>query len=87
MVSILEHIHENYIAHTEDDPPTVIEKQVFGGDVLTNERAYSAQLAMMIGQSDFFRLAGVVHRPEGLHLMIIFLLVCMHDVLQNCSFH
>lgn len=38
MISILEHIHENYIAHTEDDPPTVIEKKGFGGDVLVNER-------------------------------------------------
>lgn len=78
---------ENNIAHTEDDPPTVIEKKVFEGDVLTNDRTYSAQLAMMNGQSDFFRLAGVVHRPEGLHRMMNFLLVSMHDVLRNCSFH
>lgn len=87
MISILQHIHENYIAHTEDDPPTVIEKKVFGGDVLTNERAYSAQLAMMNGQSDFVCLAGVVHRPEGLHRMMNFLLVSMHDVPRNCSVH
>lgn len=79
MISILEHIY--------DDPPTVIEKKVFGGDALTNERAYSAQLAMMNGQSDFFRLAGVVHRPERLHRMMTFLMVSMHDVLRNCSFH
>lgn len=85
MISILEHIHENYIAHTEDDPPTIIEKRVFGGDVLTNERAYSAQMAMMNGQSDFFRLAGIVHRPEGLHRLMNFLLVSMHDVPRNCS--
>lgn len=84
MISILEHIHENYIAHTEDDPPTVIEKKVFGVDVLTNERA---QLAMMNGQSDFFRLAGVIHRPEGLHRMMNVLLVSMHEVLRNCSVH
>lgn len=87
MISILQHNHENYIAHTEDDPPTVIEKKVFGGDVLTNERAYSAQLAMMNGQSDFVCLAGVVHRPEGLHRMMNFLLVSMHDVPRNCSVH
>ena len=55
MISILEHIHENYLAHTEDDPPTIIEKRVFGGVVLTNKRAYSAQMATMNGQSDFFR--------------------------------
>ncbi|XP_062599089.1 uncharacterized protein LOC134260557 [Saccostrea cucullata] len=74
MISILQHIHENYIAHTEDDPPAVIEKRVFGGDVLTNERAYSAQMAMMNSHSDFFRLAGIIHRPEGLHRLMNFLL-------------
>lgn len=47
MISLLEYMHENYIAHTENDPPTAIEKKVFGGDVLTNEREYSAQLAMV----------------------------------------
>lgn len=50
-------------------------KKVVGGDVLTNERAYSAQLAMLNGQTDFERLAGVVHRPEGLHRMMNLLLV------------
>lgn len=53
----------------------MIERKVFEGDVLTNERAYAAQLAMMNGQTDFFRLAGVVHRPEGLHRMMNSLLV------------
>lgn len=57
------------MAHIED----VIEKQVFGGDVLTKERAHSAQLDMMNGQSDFFRLASVVHRPEGLQRLMIFI--------------
>lgn len=75
MISILEHVHENYIPHTDEQPECVIEKKVFGGDVLTNERAYSAQLAMMNGQSDFYRLDGVIHRPEGLHRMMNFLLV------------
>lgn len=65
----------------------LLKKKVFGGDVLTNERAHSAQLAMMNGQSDFFRLAGVVHWSEGLHRMMNFLLISMHDVLWNCSVH
>ena len=85
MISILEHIHENYLALTENDPPTIKKKRVFGGDVLTNEWAYSAQLAMMNGQSDFFRLAGIVHRPEGLYRLMNFLLLPMHDVPRNCS--
>lgn len=53
MISILEHIHENYIPRTNDENPSVILKKVFGGDVLTNERAYSAQLAMLNGITDY----------------------------------
>lgn len=75
MISILEHIHMNHIAHTSDDNQKVIQKKVFGGDVLTNERAYSAQLAMMNGRSEFDQLAGVIHRPEGLHRMMNLCLV------------
>lgn len=43
--------------------------------MLTNERAYSAQLAMLNGSTDFDQLAGVIHRPEGLHRMMNLLLV------------
>ena len=75
MISILEFIHENYIPHTDDDDPLVIKRKVFGGDVLTNERAYSAQQAMMNGATDYDRLTGVIHRPEGLHRMMNLLLV------------
>lgn len=75
VISILEHIHMNYIAHTSDDNPKVIEKKVFGEDVLTNERAYSAQLALMNGRSEFDQRAGVIHRPEGLHRMMNLCLV------------
>lgn len=73
MISILQHIHKHCVAHSEENPTKVIEKIVFGGDVLTNERAYSAQLAMMNAECDFNGLAGVVHRPEGLHRMMNFL--------------
>lgn len=75
MISILEHILMNYIAHTSDNNQKVIIRKVFGGDVLTNERAYSAQLAMLNGRSEFDQLAGVIHRPEGLHRMINLCLV------------
>lgn len=67
MISILEHVHENYISHTEGENPQVIKKKVFGGDVLTNERAYSAQLAMLNSATDFEQMKGVIHRPEGFH--------------------
>lgn len=55
--------------------PLVMKRKVFGGDVLTNERPYSAQLAMLNDEGDFERLAGVAHRPEGLHRMMNLLLV------------
>ncbi|XP_021373030.1 uncharacterized protein LOC110463019 isoform X2 [Mizuhopecten yessoensis] len=73
MISILENIHDRYIPHDAEN--SVIKKKVFGGDVLTNERAYWAQLAMLNSQSDFEKLAGVVHRPEGLHRMMNLLLL------------
>lgn len=75
MISILQHIHKHCVAHSEENPTKVIEKIVFGGDVLTNERVYSAQyqLAMMNAECDFNGLDGVVHRPEGLHRMMNFL--------------
>lgn len=75
MISILQYIHETFIPHTEGDNPVVLSRKVFGGDVLTNERAYSAQLAMLNGSTDFDQLAGVIHRPEGLHRMMNLLLV------------
>lgn len=80
MITILEHIHANYIAKTDEENPSVIQKKVFGGDVLTNERAYSAQLAMLNGNTDFERLTGVIHRPEGLHRMMNLLLVYQSEV-------
>ena len=79
MISILEHIHHHYIAHTADEHPKVIKKKVFGGDVLTNERAYSAQVAMLNGVSDYDQIAGVIHRPEGLHRMMN---LCLVTVLE-----
>ena len=75
MISILEHIHEHYIAHSEDESPLVIKKKRVWGDVLTNERAYTAQLAMINSPTDFTKLKGAVHRSEGLHRMMNYLLV------------
>ncbi|XP_056017062.1 uncharacterized protein LOC130046638 [Ostrea edulis] len=52
----------------------VLEKVVFGEDVLTNERAFSAQEAMQNSPSEYESLLGVIHRPEGLHREMNFLL-------------
>lgn len=75
MITILEHIHDNYISHSQGEDPKVIKKKVFGGDVLTNERAYSAQLAMLNSPNDVDRLKGVIHRPEGFHRIMNLLVV------------
>lgn len=74
MISKLQYIQETFIPHTEGDNPVVLSRKVFGGDMLTNERAYSVQLAMLNGSTDFDQLAGVIHRPEGLHIMMNLLL-------------
>lgn len=41
MIFILEYIYMNYIAYILDENLKVIQKKVFGGDVLINERVYS----------------------------------------------
>ena len=84
MISILEHVHEHYVAKTDDEFPRVVERKVFGGDVLTNERAFGAQEAMRnMKKSDYERLQGVVTRPEGLHRMMNFLVVYHVEVQVN----
>lgn len=49
----------------------VIEKIVFGGDVLINEKDYSVQLVMMNVECDFNGLVGVVYRFEGYFLLVV----------------
>jgi hypothetical protein len=87
MIDIVQWIHENFIPHTPTKPPEVIEKVVLGGDVLTNERAYSAQKNMMNGETAFEKLGGIVHRPEGLHRLMNLTLVgqAISDLTFNCS--
>lgn len=86
MISILQHVHQMYFPHTDDDHPLVMIRKVFGGDVLTNERAYSAQLAMLNDEGNFEQLAGVAHRPDGLHRMMNMLLVFGKHISASFSF-
>jgi hypothetical protein len=72
MINILQKIHEIAVPHTDN---SVARRVVFGGDVLTNERAFSAQEAMQNNESTYSNLMGVIHRPEGLHRQFNFLLV------------
>ncbi|KAH3697510.1 hypothetical protein DPMN_085012 [Dreissena polymorpha] len=72
MIKILQNVHDLAVPHSSD---TILQKVVFGGDVLTNERAFAAQEAMQNCQSKFASLAGIIHRPEGLHTEFNFLQV------------
>lgn len=69
MIQILRRVHELAVPHTEGQ---VLERVVFGGDVLTNERAFSGQQALLNGTSGCDQLAGLIHRPEGLHRVMNF---------------
>lgn len=71
MITILQRIHNFAVPHVENEAARI----VFGGDVLTNERAFSAQEAMQNAPSNFQSLRGLIHRPEGLHREMNFLLV------------
>jgi len=54
----------------------LIDKSENDSDVLTNETAYTAQQVMANGQTDYERLGGFIHRPEGFHRIVNFVLVC-----------
>lgn len=72
MITILQQLHNLAVPHVQGE---TAERIVFGGDVLTNERAFSAQEAMQNCHSKYESLRGVIHRPEGLHREMNFLLV------------
>lgn len=73
MIRILQRVHSLAVPYIDDN----IEKVVLGGDVLTNERAMSAQQAMRNNESCDEKLVGVIHRPEGLHRQMNFLMVAL----------
>jgi hypothetical protein len=80
MISIMQRIHELAVPHARQTDKSVYERVVFGGDVLTNERAFTAQQNMQLNKCDVDKLVGLIHRPEGLHremnlLQVIFYLI------------
>lgn len=77
MIHILQKMHNLVVPHCVVDSKEICEPVVFGGDVLTNERAFGAQLATFNNKSEFENLLGVIHRPEGLHRQMNFLLVTL----------
>lgn len=56
MIRIMQHIHRFAVSYINGQ----MDKIVFGGDLLTNERALSAQQAMLNGEIDFLKLLGVI---------------------------
>ncbi|XP_056016938.1 uncharacterized protein LOC125674871 [Ostrea edulis] len=74
MIRILQRVHSLAVPYINEN----IEKVVLGGDVLTNERALSAQQAMRNNETCDEKLLGVIHRPEGLHRQMNFLMVTFH---------
>lgn len=79
MISINKKIHEEFIPRDENGE--VADRIVFWGDVLTNERAFTAQQHIINGHTSFSRTAGVIHRPEGFHRQMNLVLV---DLLLMC---
>lgn len=76
IIEILQRIYQLAVPHVRNIPgKNVLEKVVLGGDVFTNERAFSAQETMQNTPSEYESLLRIIHRPEGLHREMNFLLV------------
>lgn len=82
MITILQNVNKLVFQAVEKDQK-ITDRVVFGGDVLTNERAFAAQEAMQNARSDYDMLGGLVHRPEGFHREMNFLLVTC--TVPDCS--
>ena len=83
MIDILYNVHQ-FIPHGAG-LQNIIERMVFGGDVLTNERAYSAQMDKVNEPDEGDRLLGVIHRPEGLHMNMNFCRYIMSSFYTSSS--
>lgn len=84
MIKINNKIHEDFVP--KNNKGECVQKIVFGGDVLTNERAFSAQLNVRNGHTRFTQTAGVIHRPEGLHRQMNFVLVTYSAIIRHAFF-
>ena len=82
MIRINNRIHTDYIPRTENGE--IGDRIVFGGDVLTNERAFTAQQQVINGKNSFARTGGIIHRPEGLH-RVMNLVLLIYQLLYRPS--
>ena len=55
MIEILEYVHEKCIGKSDEETQANLKIRVFRGDVLNNERTYSAKLALHNGTSELDR--------------------------------
>eukprot|EP00058_Branchiostoma_floridae_P012642 XP_002598130.1 hypothetical protein BRAFLDRAFT_82912 [Branchiostoma floridae] len=74
ILTILKRLNQLVVPRTPGDHAEVIERVVLGGDVLTNERAFSGQAALLNADNESDSCAGIIHRPEGLHRLMNFLM-------------
>jgi hypothetical protein len=70
MIRILTELHDAYVPRENKDHPNVLDRVDFAGDVLTAERAFSAQCAMSNGFGSHEALSGMNYRSGGLHLVM-----------------
>lgn len=64
MILIFEYVYKKYVFYVGED---VVEKIVFGRDVLINECVYFSQLVMMNNEIELNCFVGVVFRFEGFY--------------------
>ena len=81
MVEILEELHKQYVpisGSTKDTKSVkIVEKVLFGGDQLTEERARNATDGRSDGDSEYERLEGLIPKVEDWHAKRI-----LYQVLQ-----
>ncbi|KAI8515092.1 hypothetical protein Bbelb_076830 [Branchiostoma belcheri] len=74
IITIIKRLNKLLVPQTGGEDSTAVERIVLGGDVLTNERAFSGQAALMNADNERDSCAGIIHRPEGLHRLMNFLM-------------
>ncbi|XP_019628676.1 PREDICTED: uncharacterized protein LOC109473241 [Branchiostoma belcheri] len=74
IITIIKRLNKLLVPQTGGEDSTAVERIVLGGDVLTNERAFSGQAALMNADNEKDSCAGIIHRPEGLHRLMNFLM-------------
>ncbi|CAH1248568.1 Hypp8253 [Branchiostoma lanceolatum] len=71
IITILQRLNQLLVPHAHGE---AVERVVLGGDVLTNERAFSGQAALLNADNESDACSGIIHRPEGLHRLMNFLM-------------